>query len=420
MRGKEWVAMILAGGQGSRLGVLTDTLAKPAVPFGGKYRLIDFSLSNCYHSEIDTVGVLTQYRPLELHSYIGIGSAWDLDRNAGGVFILPPFVQTKGGEWYKGTANAIHQNAFFIDQYSPQYVLVLSGDHIYKMDYSLMLKFHKEAKADATIAVIAVPWKEASRFGIIDTDPDGRIVEFEEKPREPKSNLASMGVYLFTWDVLKTYLQQDDQDRGSAHDFGKNVLPVMLKNGLKMMAYRFDGYWKDVGTIESLWEANMDLLSDAPKLDLYDAGWRIFSVNPTSPPHLVAPSGQVRCSLVSVGCLIFGEVEHSVLFAGVEIGPGVIVKDSVVMNGAQIGAGAYVEKAIIGPKAIIGENCQIGAVTAQHGSNAKISVVGPQVTIPANTVVPAGAIVDQTGVLLQTAKKGGTKDEKCAGNHQPA
>ena len=420
MRGKEWVAMILAGGQGSRLGVLTDTLAKPAVPFGGKYRLIDFSLSNCYHSEIDTVGVLTQYRPLELHSYIGIGSAWDLDRNAGGVFILPPFVQTKGGEWYKGTANAIHQNAFFIDQYSPQYVLVLSGDHIYKMDYSLMLKFHKEAKADATIAVIAVPWKEASRFGIIDTDPDGRIVEFEEKPREPKSNLASMGVYLFTWDVLKTYLQQDDQDRGSAHDFGKNVLPVMLKNGLKMMAYRFDGYWKDVGTIESLWEANMDLLSDAPKLDLYDAGWRIFSVNPTSPPHLVAPSGQVRCSLVSVGCLIFGEVEHSVLFAGVEIGPGVIVKDSVVMNGAQIGAGAYVEKAIIGPKAIIGENCQIGAVTAQHGSNAKISVVGPQVTIPADTVVPAGAIVDQTGVLLQTAKKGGTKDEKCAGNHQPA
>jgi glucose-1-phosphate adenylyltransferase len=402
MRGKEWVAMILAGGQGSRLGVLTDTLAKPAVPFGGKYRLIDFSLSNCFHSDIDTVGVLTQYRPLELHRYIGIGSPWDLDRNAGGVFILPPFVQTRGGGWYKGTANAIHQNAFFIDQYSPQYVLVLSGDHIYKMDYSLLLKFHKEAKADATIAVIAVPLKEASRFGVVNAGPDGRVVKFEEKPREPKSNLASMGVYLFTWDVLKTYLQQDDQDRDSAHDFGKNVLPAMLKDGLKMMAYRFEGYWKDVGTIESLWEANMDLLSDAPQLDLYDAGWRIFSVNPTSPPHLVAPSGKVKCSLVSVGCLIFGEVDHSVLFAGVEIGHGAIIKDSVVMNEAKIGAGAYLEKAIVGPKAVIEENCQIGTVTARPGSEAKISVVGPQVTIPASTVVPAGAIVDQTSVLLQT------------------
>jgi glucose-1-phosphate adenylyltransferase len=404
MRAKEWVAMILAGGQGSRLGVLTDTLAKPAVPFGGKYRLIDFSLSNCSNSGIDTVGVLTQYRPLELHSYIGIGIPWDLDRNAGGVFILPPFGKTNGGEWYTGTANAIYQNAGFIDQYSPQYVLVLSGDHIYKMDYSLMLKFHKEAGADATIAANEVSWKETSRFGIMNTDPDGCIVEFEEKPREPKNNLASMGVYIFTWDVLKTYLQQDNQNRESAHDFGKNVIPAMFKNGLKMMAYEFNGYWKDVGTIESLWEANMDLLSDAPGLDLYDADWRIFSVNPTSPPHFVAPSGKVKRSLVSVGCLIFGEVENSVLFAGVEIEPGASVHDSVVMSGAKIGAGAYVEKAIIGPKAVIEENCQIGAVTAQHGSDAKISVVGQQVTIPANTIVPVGAIVDQLGVLLQASK----------------
>jgi glucose-1-phosphate adenylyltransferase len=385
--------MILAGGQGSRLSVLTETVAKPAVHFGGKYRLIDFSLSNCSNSGIDTVGVLTQYQPLELHSYIGIGSSWDLDRNDGGVFMLPPFVCTKGGEWYAGTANAIHQNAGFIDQYSPQYVLVLSGDHIYKMDYSLMLKFHKEARADATIAVIEVPTKEACRFGIVNTDQDGRIVEFEEKPRKPKSNLASMGVYAFTWDVLKYYLQQDNRERNSDHDFGKDVLPAMLQDGLKMMSYGFDGYWKDVGTIESLWEANMDLLRDVPGLDLYDDGWRILSVNPASPPQFVAPSGKVRRSLVSVGCLIFGEVENSVLFAGVEIAPGAIVKDSVVMPGAKLGAGAYVEKAIIGPKAIVEENCQIGADTAQLGSSIRISVVGPLATIPANTAVPAGAII---------------------------
>lgn len=394
MRSKECVAMILAGGQGSRLGVLTNTLAKPAVPFGGKYRLIDFSLSNCCNSGIDTVGVLTQYQPLELHSYIGIGSPWDLDRNAGGVFILPPFVQAQGGEWYKGTANAIYQNAGFIDQYAPQYVLVLSGDHIYKMDYSLMLQFHKANKADATIAVIEVSWQEASRFGIVNT-LENRIVEFEEKPRNPKNNLASMGVYIFNWPVLKTFLQRDENDPESVHDFGKNVLPAMLRDGQRMAAYRFQGYWKDVGTIRSLWEANMDLLSDMPELDLHDPGWRIYSVNPPSPPHFIAPSGKVKCSLISSGCLIYGEVENSVLFAGVEIEPGAVIRNTVVMPGARIGAGAYVEKAIIGPKAILEENCQIGSVAARPGSDADISVVGALVTIPANSVVSAGSMVNQ-------------------------
>ncbi|MDR3562246.1 MAG: glucose-1-phosphate adenylyltransferase [Negativicutes bacterium] len=406
MRSKECVAMILAGGQGSRLGVLTNTLAKPAVPFGGKYRLIDFTLSNCHNSGFDTVGVLTQYQPLELHTYIGIGSPWDLDRNNGGVYILPPFVQARGGEWYKGTANSIYQNAAFIDQYSPEYVLVLSGDHIYKMDYSLMLKQHKESGADATIAVIEVPWKEASRFGIMHTGPGGRIVDFEEKPKEPKNNLASMGVYIFTWETLKSYLESDDKDESSAHDFGKNVIPAMLKAGRKMMAYSFQGYWKDVGTVESLWEANMDLLSDTPKFDLYDPDWRIFSVNPTSPPHLVAASGKVRRSLVSVGCLIFGEVENSVLFAGVETGPGSVVKDSVIMPGARIGAGVYIEKAIVGPQAVIEDGCQIGVDSTQTDGATKIVVVGEQVTIPADTLVSGGERVDRSNVHLKSVKGG--------------
>jgi glucose-1-phosphate adenylyltransferase len=406
VRSKECVAMILAGGQGSRLGVLTNTVAKPAVPFGGKYRLIDFTLSNCHNSGFDTVGVLTQYQPLELHTYIGIGSPWDLDRNTGGVFILPPFLQAKGGEWDKGTANAICQNAAFIDQYSPRYVLVLSGDHIYKMDYSLMLKEHKKTGADATIAVIEVPWAEASRFGIMNTDSGGQIREFDEKPKEPKNNLASMGVYIFTWDVLKAYLESDNKNGASDHDFGKNVIPAMLAAGEKMMAYAFDGYWKDVGTIESLWEANMDLLSDNPQLDLYDPDWRIFSVNPTSPPHLVAPSGKVTRSLISVGCLIFGEVEGSVLFSGVNIGPGAVVKDSVIMPGAHIGAGAYLEKTIVGPQAVIGDGCQLGGDKGAAGTSAEIVVVGEQVVIPPGNVIAGGARVDRLNVSIHAAKGG--------------
>jgi len=409
MRVKECVAMILAGGQGSRLGVLTNTLAKPAVFFGGKYRLIDFSLSNCYNSGFDTVGVLTQYQPLELHSYIGIGSPWDLDRRTGGVFILPPFVQATGGEWYKGTANSIYQNAGFIDQYFPEYVLVLSGDHIYKMDYSLMLKFHKETQADATIAVVEVPWKEASRFGIMDTSPDGRIVEFAEKPANPKNNLASMGVYIFSWEILKSYLDSDDKNAASSHDFGKNVIPAMLNDGRKMMAYAFDGYWKDVGTIESLWEANMDLLSDKPQLDLYNKQEKVYSVNPTSPPQLIAASGKVKCSLISVGCLIFGEVENSVLFSGIQIGPGAVVKNSVIMPRAKIGAGVHIEKAIIGPRAVIEDGCRVGCDKSQADDEDKITVIGQQVLVSAGTIVPNGAVVDQPIMPLSRFTEGGAE-----------
>lgn len=393
MRHKECVAMILAGGQGSRLGVLTRTLAKPAVPFGAKYRLIDFTLSNCYNSGLDTVGVLTQYQPFELHSYIGIGSPWDLDRNTGGVHMLPPFVRARGGEWYKGTANAIHQNATFIDQFTPAYVLVLSGDHIYKMDYSRMLAFHKLHGADATIAVIEVPWKEASRFGIMNTAPDGRITEFDEKPKEPKNNLASMGVYIFTWPVLKKYLEKDDKDRSSSHDFGKNVIPAMLHGGQKMMAYAFEGYWRDVGTIESLWEANMDLLSDRPELDLYDPHWRIYSINPTQPPHFVAEGGKVRRIIASVGCLIFGEVENSVLFPGVHVGPGAVIRDSVIMNDVRVGAGVVIDKAIIGQQAEIGDGCQVG-LSREPADRELITVIGEQARVGTDCLIPRGAVVE--------------------------
>jgi len=282
MKSKECVAMILAGGQGSRLGILTKDVAKPAVPFGGKYRIIDFPLSNCTHSGITTVGVLTQYQPLELNTYIGNGQPWDLDRNSGGVYVLPPYVSAEKGEWYKGTANAIYQNIGFISRFDPEYVVVLSGDHIYKMDYSLMVKAHKEANAAATIAVIEVPWDEASRFGIMNTDDNMNIVEFEEKPKKPKSNLASMGVYVFTWSILKKYLIADENDPKSDNDFGKNIIPKMLDDKNKLLAYRFDGYWKDVGTIQSLWEANMNLLSENPGYLLDDDDWKIFSRTPAS------------------------------------------------------------------------------------------------------------------------------------------
>ncbi|HWQ61807.1 MAG TPA: glucose-1-phosphate adenylyltransferase [Negativicutes bacterium] len=390
---KECVAMILAGGQGSRLGVLTRTVAKPAVPFGAKYRLIDFTLSNCHNSGIDTIGVLTQYQPFELHNYIGIGSPWDLDRNTGGVHILPPFVRARGGEWYQGTANAIHQNATFIDQFTPRYVVILSGDHIYKMDYARMLAFHKLTEADATIAVIEVPWKEASRFGIMSTDQEGRITEFAEKPKEPQSNLASMGVYVFTWKALRKFLEKDDKDRSSSHDFGKDVIPAMLGSGQKMMAYAFEGYWRDVGTVESLWEANMDLLSDRPELDLYDPGWRIYSINPAQPPHFVAAGGKVRRVIASVGCRIFGEVENSVLFPGVHVGPGAVVKDSVVMQDAQIGANAIVEQAIIGQEAVIGDGCQIG-MAGEAARQEEITVIGERARIVTERVIPRGTMVD--------------------------
>ncbi|SDE90570.1 glucose-1-phosphate adenylyltransferase [Sporomusa acidovorans] len=387
MQSKECVAMILAGGQGSRLGMLTKKLAKPAVPFGGKYRIIDFPLSNCYNSGINTVGVLTQYQPLALHSYIGIGSAWDLDRRNGGVFVLPPYVREKGGEWYKGTADAIYQNFNFIEMFQPDYVLILSGDHIYKMDYSLMLDYHKAQQADATIAVIEVPWEEAGRFGIMNTDQDNRIANFEEKPKKPRNNLASMGIYVFSWPVLRAYLTADATDSNSSHDFGKNVIPQMLAGHERLYAYRFNGYWKDVGTVESFWEANMDLLGDEPALDLYDSDWRIYSVTPTQPPHVIAGAARVVCSLVSEGCRIFGQVENSVLFPGVYIGKEAIVRDSIIMPDATVGSKAVVNKAIVGRKAVIEAGTQLGSneQSSQEISNkfAGITLIGDNLIITA-------------------------------------
>lgn len=356
----EIVAMILAGGQGSRLGVLTKKLAKPAVPFGGKYRIIDFPLSNCSNSGIYTVGVLTQYKPLELNAHIGIGSPWDLDRRDAGVRILPPYQEEKGGNWYKGTANAIYQNTEFIDSYNPEYVLILSGDHIYKMNYDEMLEKHKSSNADATIAVINVSIDEASRFGIMNTREDHSIYEFEEKPKEPKSTLASMGIYIFNWKTLKKYLREDELDRFSSNDFGKNIIPKMIKDNLKMMAYPFDGYWKDVGTIHSLWEANMDLLDDDNKLNLYDKEWKIYSSSQVSLAQYIGEEALIKNSLIVEGCNVYGDVEDSVLFQGVHIGKKAVIKDSVIMPNAYIGDNVIIEKAIIGSDAIIRKGCRIG------------------------------------------------------------
>ena len=357
---KEIVAMILAGGQGSRLGVLTKNLAKPAVPFGGKYRIIDFPLSNCSNSGIHTVGVLTQYKPLELNAHIGIGDPWDLDRRDGGVSILPPYQNEDGGMWYKGTANAIYQNIEYIDSYDPEYVLILSGDHIYKMDYNKMLDFHKEKEADATIAVIDVPFKEASRFGIMNTRDDLSIYEFEEKPKRPKSTNASMGIYIFNWKILKRHLINDELDEASSNDFGKNIIPKMLNEGRRLVAYPFEGYWKDVGTIESLWEANMDLLKYENELNLFDENWKIYSINPISPAQYVGGDAKIRNSVVVEGCTVYGKVENSVLFQGVYVGKNAVIKNSVIMPNSYIGDNVVVNKAIIGSDVILHEDIEIG------------------------------------------------------------
>jgi glucose-1-phosphate adenylyltransferase len=377
MQRKECVAMLLAGGEGRRLGALTKNLAKPAVHFGGKYRIIDFTLSNCTNSGIDTVGVLTQYQPLVLNAYLGIGTPWDLDRKSGGVSVLPPHIKQRGRDWYKGTANAIYQNIGFIEQYDPEYVLVISGDHIYKMDYDKMLNFHKEKGADATIAVIEVKWEEASRFGIMSTDKINRITEFAEKPKQPNSNLASMGVYIFSWPVLKKYLLEDETKTGSTNDFGKDVIPAMLNQGAGLYAYPFEGYWKDVGTIESLWESNMDLLDNRGRLQLNDRSWRIYSVNPNMPAQYIASTAKVRTALINEGCVVFGEVERSVLFYGVHVGEGAVIKDSVIMPGTRIGRGAVIHKAIIGEGCTIGEGCRVG------GDSDEITLVGSFETITA-------------------------------------
>ena len=393
----EMVAMLLAGGQGSRLGILTKDVAKPAVPFGGKYRIIDFPLSNCINSGIDTIGVLTQYRPLELNTYIGSGQPWDLDRLYGGVFILPPYMDGKGGEWYKGTANAIYQNMNFIDLYDPEYVLILSGDHIYKMNYDLMLDYHKDKKADCTIAVIQVPWEEASRFGVMTAAEDGRILEFEEKPKEPKSNLASMGVYIFSWKKLREYLNKDEEDESSHNDFGKNVIPGMLRAGENMFAYEFKGYWKDVGTILSLWEANMDTLNPNVPLELDDPPWRIYSRSSNMPPQYIGENASLSNSSIADGCHIEGIVENSILFPGVTVKKGARVSNSILMHQVEVEEDACIGYTIVASSAIIGRSARLGDCGREESGKVHkdITVVGEFVTIGEGVEVPAGVSVDE-------------------------
>ena len=382
-RKQECIAMLLAGGQGSRLGILTKNIAKPAVPYGGKYRIIDFPLSNCVNSGITTVGVLTQYQPLELNDYIGNGQAWDLDRANGGVHILSPYQQIKGTEWYKGTANAIYQNINFIDRYDPEYVVILSGDHIYKMDYNKMLEYHKEKDAACTIAMLEVPWEEASRFGLMILNEDNSISEFEEKPKNPRSNKASMGVYVFTWSKLRQYLIDDENDPESNNDFGKNVIPKMHADGEKMFAYLFDGYWKDVGTIDSLWEANLDLLNPKVDLDLSDTSWKIYAKTPVSPPHYISANAKVQNSMISEGSRVYGDVDYSILFNDVVIEEGAEVKYSIIMPGTVVKKGAVVQYAMVAENAVIEAGAVVGASPEEmtNRDDWGVAVVGAGVTV---------------------------------------
>ena len=374
--------MLLAGGQGSRLGVLTSKIAKPAVPYGVKYRIIDFPLSNCVNSGIDTVGILTQYKPLELNDYIGSGKPWDLDRSSGGVHILPPYQGQHGGNWYKGTANAIYQNLEFIERYNPEYVLILSGDHIYKMDYSKMINQHSETGAACTIAVLEVEPEEASRFGIMNTREDGTIYEFEEKPAKPKSNLASMGIYVFSWDKLKKYLTEDEENPDSSNDFGKNVIPAMLEAGELMKVYRFNDYWKDVGTVDSLWEANLDLLNPKIDLNLADHNWRIYSRTTGMPPQYISSAAKVENSLITDGCEVSGAIDYSVLFENVTVEKGASVEYSLVMPGAVIKKGAKVRYSIIAENVIVSEGAEIGTDPAVSGTKDwGITVIGAGLTV---------------------------------------
>ena len=389
---QEVVAMLLAGGQGSRLGVLTKKLAKPAVPFGGKYRIIDFPLSNCVNSGIEAVGVLTQYQPLVLNEYIGSGAPWDLDGMHSGVTCLSPYQAVEGADWYSGTANAIYQNISYIDRYNPEYVVILSGDHIYKMDYSKMIAYHKEKEAACTIAVIDVPLSEASRFGILNTNPDGSIYEFDEKPAVPKSTNASMGIYVFSWGALKKYLIEDEADPNSSNDFGNNVLPAMLNAGERMFAYPFEGYWKDVGTIDSLWESNMDLLDPNTTLDLKN----IYSRNPMMPPHHIGEEAEIQNSLIADGCNVDGKLEFSVLFAGVKVGKGAVVNSSIIMPGAVIEEGAVVQYAIVSENSVIGKNAVVGAnpEDVENRADWGIAVIGDNLKIGEGVVVPPKAMID--------------------------
>ncbi|NLJ30216.1 MAG: glucose-1-phosphate adenylyltransferase [Clostridiales bacterium] len=403
---QEVVAMLLAGGQGSRLGVLTKSLAKPAVPYGGKYRIIDFPLSNCVNSGIETVGVLTQYQPLVLNEYIGNGQPWDLDSMNAGVRVLPPYQRSRKSDWYKGTANAIYQNIPYIDRYHPEYVVVLSGDHIYKMDYSKMIAFHKEKEADCTIAVFDVPMEEASRFGILNTNEDGSVYQFDEKPKVPKSNHASMGIYVFTWSKLRKYLEADEANPKSSNDFGKDVLPAMLNAGERMFAYRFEGYWKDVGTVDSLWESNMDLLNPNIQLDLNEESWKIYSRNPVMPPHYISSGAKVQNSLVAEGCNVYGEIDFAVLFAGVYIAPGAVVKDSIIMPNTRIEENAIVQYAIVSENAVIGKGATVGARPEDITDKGEwgIAVVGDGCVIAPGAVVPPKAMIDKEQLVEEATK----------------
>ena len=389
--GKEIVAMLLAGGQGSRLYALTQNLAKPAVPFGGKYRIIDFPLSNCVNSGIDTVGILTQYQPIVLNEYIGNGQPWDLDRINGGVHVLPPYQKATGSDWFKGTANAIYQHISFIERYDPEYVIILSGDQICKQDYSEFLAFAKEKDADFTVAVMEVPWDDASRFGLMVTDENSRITEFQEKPKNPKSNLASMGNYIFKWSVLREYLIADEADPESDNDFGKNIIPNLLKDGKGMYAFRFDGYWKDVGTIPSLWEANMEVLDpEHSGIDLFDENWKIYSRNSGMTGHKIGENALIENSMITDGCRVNGTVKHSILYAGVKVEEGAVVEDAVVMGGATIKAGAVVKRCIVAENVTIEENATVGAMSADE---AGVATVGPGVVVGANAKVGPNAMV---------------------------
>ena len=396
---KEMIAMLLAGGQGSRLYALTEKLAKPAVPFGGKYRIIDFPISNCVNSGIDTVGVLTQYQPLVLNEYIGNGQPWDLDRLYGGIHVLPPYQKASGSDWYKGTANAIYQNISFIERYNPEYVIILSGDQICKQDYNEFLEFHKAKQAEFSVAVMEVPWEEAGRFGLMVTDENDRITEFQEKPKNPKSNLASMGIYIFNWDILKKYLEEDEADPNSENDFGNNIIPNLLRDNRKMYAHRFSGYWKDVGTISSLWEANMEVLDpENSGINLFDDEWKVFSRNSGMNAHKIGENAVVENSMITDGCRINGTVKHSVLFAGVKVEEGAVVEDAVIMGGTTIKSGAVVKHCIIAENVTVGENAVVGAMPTEDEKGVA--------TIGANVIVGAGAKVGPNAMVRNDVKDG--------------
>jgi glucose-1-phosphate adenylyltransferase len=393
---EEMVAMLLAGGKGTRLGVLTKNIAKPAVPFGAEYRLIDFPLSNCTNSGITTVGVLTQYKPLVLNSYIGSGSSWDLDRHNGGVTVLPPYVKEGGGSWYKGTADAIYQNIEFIDIHDPEYVLVLSGDHIYKMDYAEMLNYHKAKNADISIGVLEVPWEETHRFGIMNTNEDQKIIEFQEKPENAKNNLASMGIYIFNWEYLRKYLiEEAEANDDSAGDFGHNIIPKMMADNLNFYAYTFRDYWKDVGTIESYWQAHMDLLGEKPELDLQDRNWVIYSVNPNRPPQYLSEDAVVDNSMINKGTQIMGTVKNSVLFYGVKVAQDAVVEDSVILPNTRISSGAQIKNSIVGRNVIVEKDSKIGIEAAEENTEdeLKITVIGDDEVIPEASNIKAGMVV---------------------------